>query len=175
MWHTEYWTAVSTLLSLISSTYRDLHNGRSNQHRQNAETLPLHNRSISRCQINQSWWNAWPLNLMCLEEGMCSIYIYIYIYICHIYIYYEMFLKTVVMTFFIDCCPRNTFFTGDSLRFHSMDYLFNSGSLWQTLIKSIYKDFFFENIFLRTYHRSPVIFIWFILFLSAVFILRNIV
>ena len=49
MWHTEHWTAVSTLLGLISNAYRDLHHWRSNQHPQNAEaeTLPLGHRSIS--------------------------------------------------------------------------------------------------------------------------------
>ena len=49
MRHTEHWTAVSTLLGLISSAYHDLHHWRSNQQPQNAiaETLPLGHRSIS--------------------------------------------------------------------------------------------------------------------------------
>ena len=41
--HATYRAAVSTLLGLISSAYRHLHHGRSNQQPQNAEaeTLPL--------------------------------------------------------------------------------------------------------------------------------------
>ena len=44
--HTEHWTAVSTLLGLISSTHRDLHHWRSNQQPRyaEAETLPLGHR-----------------------------------------------------------------------------------------------------------------------------------
>ena len=34
---TEQWTAVSTLLNLISSAYRDLYHGRSNQQPQTVE------------------------------------------------------------------------------------------------------------------------------------------
>ena len=43
MWHMEHWTAVSTLLGLISSAYRDLHHKRSNKQPENAETelLPM--------------------------------------------------------------------------------------------------------------------------------------
>ena len=42
MRHTEHWTAVSTLLGLISSAHRDLHHWKSNQQPQyaEAETLP---------------------------------------------------------------------------------------------------------------------------------------
>ena len=49
MRHMEHWTAVSTLLGLISSAYCDLHHWRSNQQPQNAEaeTLPLGHQSIS--------------------------------------------------------------------------------------------------------------------------------
>ena len=45
----EDWTAVSTFLGLINSAYRDLHQRRSNQQPQIAdtETLPLGHRSIS--------------------------------------------------------------------------------------------------------------------------------
>ena len=73
--YTEHWTAVSTLLGLISSAYCDLHHGRSNQP-QNAETktLPLGHRSVSHisdAKLTSHRENAWPLNLMCLE-GMCS-------------------------------------------------------------------------------------------------------
>ena len=35
--HTEHWTAVSTLLGLISSAHRDVHHWRSNQQPQYAE------------------------------------------------------------------------------------------------------------------------------------------
>ena len=35
---------------------------------------------------------------------------------------------TVSMTF-IDCCTQNFFFTGESVCFHSMNYLFDSGSV----------------------------------------------
>ena len=44
--HAKHWTAVSTLLGLISSTHRDLHHWRSNQQPQyaEAETLPLGRR-----------------------------------------------------------------------------------------------------------------------------------
>ena len=46
MWHTELWTAVSTLLGLISSAHRNLHHWRSNQQPQyaEAETLPQGHR-----------------------------------------------------------------------------------------------------------------------------------
>ena len=46
MRHTEHWTAVSTLLGLISSAHRDLHHLGSNQQPQcaEAETLPLGHR-----------------------------------------------------------------------------------------------------------------------------------
>ena len=46
MQHTDHRTPVSTLLDLISSSYRDLHHWRSNQQRQYAETenLPLGHR-----------------------------------------------------------------------------------------------------------------------------------
>ena len=42
-WHTEHWTAVSTLFGLISSAHRDLHYWRLTQQLQyaEAETLPL--------------------------------------------------------------------------------------------------------------------------------------
>ena len=42
MWHTEHWTAVLTLLGLISSAYRDLHHWRSNQQPQTAELKLCH-------------------------------------------------------------------------------------------------------------------------------------
>ena len=44
--HSEHWTAVSTILGLISSAHRDLHHWRSNQQPQYAEdeTLPLGHR-----------------------------------------------------------------------------------------------------------------------------------
>ena len=46
--HAKHWTAVSALLGLISSAYRDLHHRRSNQQPQNAETetLPLGHQSM---------------------------------------------------------------------------------------------------------------------------------
>ena len=45
----KHWTAISTLLGLISSVYRDLHHWRSNQQPQIAEpkTLQLSQQSIS--------------------------------------------------------------------------------------------------------------------------------
>ena len=48
MQHTEHWTAVSTLLGLISSAHCDLHLWRSNQQPQyaEAETLPLGHQFI---------------------------------------------------------------------------------------------------------------------------------
>ena len=72
MWHTEHWTAVSTLLGLISSAYRDLHHWRSNQQPQNAEaeTLPLGHQfisHISNAELTSHGDNVRPLNLMCLE------------------------------------------------------------------------------------------------------------
>ena len=49
MRNTEHWTAVLTLLGLISSAYHDFHHWRLNQQAQNAEaeTLPLGHRFIS--------------------------------------------------------------------------------------------------------------------------------
>ena len=72
MRHTEHLTAVSTLLGLISSAYRDLHHWRSNQQPQNAEaeTLQLGHWSmphISDAKLTSHGENARPLNLMCLE------------------------------------------------------------------------------------------------------------
>ena len=37
--HTEHWTAVSTLLGLISSAYRDLHQWRSNHRMQKPKVM----------------------------------------------------------------------------------------------------------------------------------------
>ena len=67
-----YGTAVSTLLGLISSAYRDLHHRSSNQQPLNAEaeTLPLGHRFISRvsnAELTSHGENAQPFNLMCLE------------------------------------------------------------------------------------------------------------
>ena len=47
--HTEHWTAVSTLLGLISSAHGNIHHWRSNQQPQKvkAETLPLSHRFMS--------------------------------------------------------------------------------------------------------------------------------
>ena len=72
MRHMEYWTAVSTLLGLISRTYHDPHYWWSNQQSQNAEaeTLPLGHRFISHisdAELTSHGDNARPLNLMCLE------------------------------------------------------------------------------------------------------------
>ena len=49
MRHTKHWIAVSTLVGLISSVYRDLHHWRSNQQPllTEAETLPLGHRFVS--------------------------------------------------------------------------------------------------------------------------------
>ena len=49
MQHTEYWTAILTLLGYISRAYSDLHHKRSNLQPQDAEakTLPLGHRSTS--------------------------------------------------------------------------------------------------------------------------------
>ena len=54
--HATYGTAVSTLLGLISSAYRDLHQWRWNQQPQTAEaeTLPAVHTTHKRCQINFS-------------------------------------------------------------------------------------------------------------------------
>ena len=56
MQHIEHWTAVSTLLGLISSAYRDLHHRRSNQQPQNAETetLPLGHQSMPHISNSKS-------------------------------------------------------------------------------------------------------------------------
>ena len=69
MQHTEHWTAVSTLLDLISSAYRDLHYRRLNQQPQNAEaeTLPLGHwfiSHISEAKLTSHGDNVWPLNLI---------------------------------------------------------------------------------------------------------------
>ena len=50
MQYTEHWTAVLTLLSLISCVYRDLHNWRSNQQPQKEE--PKLHIAHKRRQIN---------------------------------------------------------------------------------------------------------------------------
>ena len=70
--HVTYGTAVSTLLGLISSAYRDLQHKRSTKQPQNAEakTLPLGHRFISHisaAELTNHGDNARPLNLMCLE------------------------------------------------------------------------------------------------------------
>ena len=72
MLHTEPWTAVSTLLCLISSAHRDLHKWRSKQQPKyaEAETLPLGHRFrpyISDTEYTSHGDNARPLDLMCLE------------------------------------------------------------------------------------------------------------
>ena len=68
MWHTERWTAVLTLLGLISSAYRDLHHWRSNQQSQNAETevlqLSRHIRSCGHALL------PWLVDLASLMYGM---------------------------------------------------------------------------------------------------------
>ena len=75
--HTDHWTAVSTLLSLVSSSYRDLHHWRSNQQTQNAETegLPQGHQSmthISNAESTTYGKNARPRDLMCLESTFFS-------------------------------------------------------------------------------------------------------
>ena len=70
--HVTYGTAVSTILGLISSAYRDLHHWRSNQQPQNAEaeTLPRGHRFVthkSDAKLTGYSDNAQPLDLMCLE------------------------------------------------------------------------------------------------------------
>ena len=72
MRHSEHWTAVSTLLGLISSAHHDLHHWRSNQQspKADAETLPLGHRFISYvsdAELITHGDNARRLNLMCLE------------------------------------------------------------------------------------------------------------
>ena len=42
--------------------------------------------------------------------------------------------KTDSMTLFIDCCAKNFFFTGESVCFHSMNYILYSSLLWQTYV-----------------------------------------
>ena len=42
--------------------------------------------------------------------------------------------NTVSVYFFSDYCARNFFFTGELMRFQSMGYLFNLGSLWLTYV-----------------------------------------
>ena len=79
MWHTEHWTAVSTLLGLISSVHRDLHHWRSNPQPQytEVETLPL---PISSKQL----FSAPYVPCRCLPDFLDMVilrYIYIYIYI----------------------------------------------------------------------------------------------
>ena len=72
MRYTEHWTAVSTLLGLINSAYRDLHHWRSNQQPQNAEaeTLLLGHRFISHisdAELTSHSDNVRPFNLIYLE------------------------------------------------------------------------------------------------------------
>ena len=59
--------------------------------------------------------------------------------------------KTVNMTFFTDNCNQNFFFAGESVYFHSLDCLFNSGSLWQTLF-SPFVNILKQNMLIRTHH-----------------------
>ena len=71
MWRTEHWTAVSTLLGLISSTHRD-HHWRSNQQPQyvKAEILPLGHRfmpHISEAELTSHSKLCDHFDLMCLE------------------------------------------------------------------------------------------------------------
>ena len=73
MQHTEHWTAVSTLLGLISSAYHNLHHLWSNQQPQNAETelLPMGRQfmpHISDAKLTSHGKNARPLDHMYLES-----------------------------------------------------------------------------------------------------------
>ena len=70
--HAGHWAAVSTLLGLISSAYRNLHQWKSNQQPQytDAETLTVGRRfmsHISDAELNSDGDNARPLDLMCLD------------------------------------------------------------------------------------------------------------
>ena len=72
MRHAEHWTAVSTVLVLMGSAYRNLQHWRSTQQPQNteAETLPRDQRFISHIcdvELNSHGDNARPLSLICLE------------------------------------------------------------------------------------------------------------
>ena len=53
--HRAHWTAVSTLLGLISNVHRDLHHGRSNQQPQyaEAETQPLGHWFMLRISVTE--------------------------------------------------------------------------------------------------------------------------
>ena len=71
--------SVATLLGLISSAHRNLHNWRSNRQPQYTETttLPLGHRfmsHISDAELTSNGDNARPLDLMCIE-GKYILYI----------------------------------------------------------------------------------------------------
>ena len=70
--HANHWTAVSTLLGLISSAHRDLHHWRSNQQPQYAETetLPLGHRfmpHISEAELARHGKLRHHFDLICLK------------------------------------------------------------------------------------------------------------
>ena len=72
MWHTEHWTAVSTLLGLINSAHRVFHRWRSNQQPQyaEAETLPLGHwfmPHITDAELTSHGKLRDHFDLMCLE------------------------------------------------------------------------------------------------------------
>ena len=72
MRHTEHWTAVSTLLGVISSAHHDLHDWRSNQQPQYAEgePQPLGRRlmpHISDTELSSHGELRDHFDLMCLE------------------------------------------------------------------------------------------------------------
>ncbi len=69
--------------------------------------------------------------------------------------------ETVNITFFTDRYARNSFFTGESVCLHSMDYLFDSGSLAQTHVKPTCKHFFSKTCFSVNFTHSPVNYTWF--------------
>ena len=74
----KHWTAVSTLLGLISSVCCDLHHWRLNQRPQNAE-LKLYHRAINphctQVMPNQLVMViAWPITWMCLASYICTLY-----------------------------------------------------------------------------------------------------